>query len=248
MDYAKKLAEEFSVKELHAQNIIDLLDEGNTIPFIARYRKEMHGTMDDQLIRSIAERLEFLRKLDARREEIGNLISEQGNMTEEITAALKKAETLTELEDIYRPFRPKRKTRASVAKQKGLEPLATEILLCQQTGEQPLILAEKYVDPEKQVENAEQALAGAKDIIAESVSDNADVRRRVRNLVYLNGFIESSAAKDEKSVYETYYEFSQKVNKIAGHRVLALNRGEKEGFLKVSVTPKSPSTPYIPCS
>ena len=236
MDYAKKLAEEFSVKELHAQNIIDLLDEGNTIPFIARYRKEMHGTMDDQLIRSIAERLEFLRKLDARREEIGNLISEQGNMTEEITAALKKAETLTELEDIYRPFRPKRKTRASVAKQKGLEPLATEILLCQQTGEQPLILAEKYVDPEKQVENAEQALAGAKDIIAESVSDNADVRRRVRNLVYLNGFIESSAAKDEKSVYETYYEFSQKVNKIAGHRVLALNRGEKEGFLKVSVT------------
>ena len=236
MDYAKKLAEEFSVKELYAQNIISLLDEGNTIPFIARYRKEMHGTMDDQLIRSISDRLSFLRKLDERREEIRAAISSQEKMTDEISAALEKAVTLTELEDIYRPFRPKRKTRASVAKEKGLEPLSNEILLCQSNNTDVMTLCEKYVDPEKGVNTAAEALCGAKDIIAESVSDNADVRRRVRNLVYLNGTVDCKAAGEEKSVYETYYDFSQAVGKIAGHRVLAINRGEKEGFLKVSVS------------
>ena len=236
MDYAKKLAEEFSVKELYAQNIISLLDEGNTIPFIARYRKEMHGTMDDQLIRSISDRLNFLRKLDERREEIRAAISSQEKMTDEISAALEKAVTLTELEDIYRPFRPKRKTRASAAKEKGLEPLSNEILLCQLNNTDVMTLCEKYVDPEKGVNTAAEALCGAKDIIAESVSDNADVRRRVRNLVYLNGTVDCRAAGEEKSVYETYYDFSQAVGKIAGHRVLAINRGEKEGFLKVSVT------------
>ncbi len=236
MDYAKKLAEEFSVKELYAQNIISLLDEGNTIPFIARYRKEMHGTMDDQLIRSISDRLNFLRKLDERREEIRAAISSQEKMTDEISAALEKAVTLTELEDIYRPFRPKRKTRASVAKEKGLEPLSNEILLCQSNNTDVMTLCEKYVDPEKGVNTAAEALCGAKDIIAESVSDNADVRRRVRNLVYLNGTVDCKAAGEEKSVYETYYDFSQAVGKIACHRVLAINRGEKEGFLKASVS------------
>lgn len=236
MDYAKKLAEEFSVKELYAQNIISLLDEGNTIPFIARYRKEMHGTMDDQLIRSISDRLSFLRKLDERREEIRAAISSQEKMTDEISAALEKSATLTELEDIYRPFRPKRKTRASVAKEKELEPLSNEILLCQSNNTDVMTLCEKYIDPEKGVNTAAEALCGAKDIIAESVSDNADVRRRVRNLVYLNGTVDCKAAGEEKSVYETYYDFSQAVGKIAGHRVLAINRGEKEGFLKVSVS------------
>ena len=235
MDFSKVIAEEFSVKQQYVENIISLLDEGNTIPFIARYRKEMHGTMDDQLIRSISDRLNFLRKLDERREEIRMAISSQEKMTDEISAALEKAVTLTELEDIYRPFRPKRKTRASVAKEKGLEPLSSEILLCRLNGTDVMTLCEKYIDPEKGVNTAEEALCGAKDIIAESVSDNADVRRRVRNLVYLNGTVDCKAAGEEKSVYETYYDFSQAVGKIAGHRVLAINRGEKEGFLKVSV-------------
>ena len=248
MDYAKKLAEEFSVKELYAQNIISLLDEGNTIPFIARYRKEMHGTMDDQLIRSISDRLNFLRKLDERREEIRAAISSQEKMTDEISAALEKAVTLTELEDIYRPFRPKRKTRASVAKEKGLEPLSNEILLCQLNNTDVMTLCEKYIDPEKGVNTAAEALCGAKDIIAESVSDNADVRRRVRNLVYLNGTVDCKAAGEEKSVYETYYDFSQAVGKIAGHRVLAINRGEKEGFLKVSVSVDSERPLNAVCS
>lgn len=236
MDYAKIIAGEFSVKEEYVGNIITLLDEGNTIPFIARYRKEMHGTMDDQLIRSIADRLDFLRRLDERREEIRKLITQQEKMTDEISAALDRALTLTELEDIYRPFRPKRKTRASVAKQKGLEPLAEEILLCRSEQTDPLVLSEKYIDGEKGVNTAREALDGAKDIIAESVSDNADVRRRVRNLVFMNGLLESKGSDERESVYRTYYDFSQNVNKIAGHRVLAINRGEKEGFLKVGIT------------
>lgn len=237
MDYAKVLAEQFSTKEIYVKNIIELLDEGNTIPFIARYRKEMHGTMDDQLIREISDRLTYLRNLDARREEIKNLITEQGNMTEEIAAALERAAILSEIEDIYRPFRPKRKTRASVAKEKGLGPLANEIMDGQNTNEIPLILAEKYVSTEKGVETAEDALQGALDIIAESVSDNPDIRRRVRNIIRLNGLLYSRAAKDEQesNVYEMYYEFSQGVTKVADHRVLAINRGEKEEFLKAGI-------------
>lgn len=236
MDYAKVISEEFSVKELYVSNIITLLDEGNTIPFIARYRKEMHGTMDDQLIRQISEKLTYLRNLDARREEVRNLITEQEKMTDEIASALDSAKTLVEIEDIYRPFRPKRKTRASVAKEKGLEPLANEILEGQTTGELPIELAQKYVDVEKGVETAEDALQGAKDIIAENVSDDAEVRKRVRNLVYMNGTLNSVAADaDKESVYEMYYAFSQPINKMAGHRVLAINRGEKEEFLKVSI-------------
>ena len=235
MNYAKTIAEAFSVKEEYVANIIALLDEGNTIPFIARYRKEMHGTMDDQKIREISDKLTYLRNLDARREEVRNLIDQQENLTEEISKALDKAATLAEIEDIYRPFRPKRKTRASVAKAKGLQPLADEILLKQKSNLVPIEMAEKYVDAEKGVESAEAALQGAMDIIAETVSDNAEVRRRVRNIVFRNAVLSSSAAKDESSVYDMYYEFSQPVCKIAGHRVLAVNRGEKEGFLKVSV-------------
>ncbi len=235
MNYAKTIAEAFSVKEEYVSNIIALLDEGNTIPFIARYRKEMHGTMDDQKIREISEKLNYLRNLDARREEVRGLIAQQENLTEEISAALDRAATLAEIEDIYRPFRPKRKTRASVAKAKGLGPLADEILLKQKSNLVPIEMAERFVDEEKCVASADEALQGAMDIIAETVSDNAEVRRRVRNIVFRNAVLTSRAAKDESSVYDMYYEFSQPVCKIAGHRVLAVNRGEKEGFLKVSV-------------
>ena len=237
MSYAAIIAKEFSVREDYVQNIIALLDEGNTIPFIARYRKEQHGAMDDQLIRQIADKLEYLRNLDARREEVRKLIEAQGNLTDDISAALDKAATLAEIDDIYRPFRPKRKTRASVAREKGLEPLAQALLLNQKTGKAPTALAEAFVDAEKGVESAEDALQGARDIIAEEVSDNAEVRKRVRNLVRLHGSIAAQPAKDapEDSVYATYFAFTQPVDKLQGHRVLALNRGEKEGILKVDI-------------
>lgn len=235
MDYSKFLAEQFNIIEEYAQNIINLLDDGNTIPFIARYRKEMHGSMDDQLIREFSEKLEYLRGLDKRREEIRVLIDSQEKLTDDISASLDKAETLSELEDIYRPFRPKRKTRASVAKEKGLEPLADEIIK-QEVGFDPVNAAESFVDEEKGVATAEEALQGAMDIIAEQISDNAEIRRRIRNLVNSLGMVTSIATDAEKeSVYTIYYEFSEAVKKIAGHRVLAINRGEKEGFLKVSV-------------
>ena len=234
MDYAKKLGEEFSIKEEYAQNIINLLDEGNTIPFIARYRKEMHGTLDDQTIRAVSERLEYLRGLDKRREEVYALIEAQEKMTDEISAALEKAETLAELEDIYRPFRPKRKTRASVAKEKGLEPLADFIFA--QGSEDPEKEAEKFIDAEKGVETVEEAISGAMDIIAENVSDNAEIRKRVRNIIRLNAFIRTKASDAEKdSVYRNYYDYGEPVSKIAGHRLLAINRGEREGFLKVGL-------------
>ncbi len=233
MSHQKILANEFTTNENYIENIIKLLDEGNTIPFIARYRKEMHGAMDDQKIRAISERLTYLRNLDERREEIRILINEQGLLTEEIEAALNNANVLSELEDIYRPFRPKRKTRASVAKEKGLEPLADEIM--ENEGEALEILAEKYIDAEKGVETIEDAMGGANDIIAERISDDAECRKRIRNLVRLNGFVLAVGAKDDLGVYEMYKEFREKVSKIASHRVLAINRGEKEEFLKVSI-------------
>ena len=246
MSYAAIIANEFNVREDYIANIIALLDEGNTIPFIARYRKEMHGAMDDQLIRQIADKLEYLRNLDARREEVRKLIDAQGNLSEEVFAALDKAATLAEIDDIYRPFRPKRKTRASVAREKGLEPLAQALLLNQKLNASPAQLAQPFVDAEKGVEDAEAALQGAKDIIAEEVSDNAEVRKRVRNLVRIHGSIQSVWAKEEEeaenSVYATYYDFTQPVDKLQGHRVLALNRGEKEGFLKVDLQ-ADPSRP-----
>ncbi len=233
MDFAKVLAAEFETRETYINNIISLLDEGNTIPFIARYRKEAHGTMDDQLLRAISDRLTYLRNLEARRQEISELITAGENMTDEIAAALERATTLTELEDIYRPFRPKRKTKASVAKEKGLEPLANEIL--ENEGTELFVLASKYVDTEKGVDSAEAALLGARDIIAEAMSDNADIRRRIRNLTRVNGFVVSDAAGDDLGVYEMYKEFRESVAKIAGHRVLALNRGEKEEILRVKI-------------
>lgn len=235
MDYSKVLSQQFQIKEEFANNIISLLDDGNTIPFIARYRKEMHGSMDDQLIREFSEKLEYLRSLDKRREEIRTLIDGQEKLTDEISLALDKAETLSELEDIYRPYRPKRKTRSSVAKEKGLEPLA-EIILKEESKCDPVAVAEEYVDEEKGVANVEDALQGAMDIIAETVSDNAEIRKRIRNLANVNGVISSVAVDAEKdSVYRQYYDYKEPVKKIADHRLLAVNRGEKEGFLKVSV-------------
>ena len=236
MSYAAIIAKEFNVKEEYVANIIALLDEGNTIPFIARYRKEIHGTMDDQTIRQIADKLEYLRNLDSRREEVRALIDGQGNLTPEIAEALAKATTLAEIDDIYRPFRPKRKTRASVAKEKGLEPLAQALLDNQTTGADPETLAAEFVSEEKGVADTAAALQGACDIIAEQVSDNAEVRKRVRNLVRIYGVITSECAKeDTDSVYATYYDFSQGISKLAHHRVLALNRGEKEEFLRVNI-------------
>lgn len=235
MDYSKVLSQQFQIKEEYANNIISLLDDGNTIPFIARYRKEMHGSMDDQLIREFSEKLEYLRSLDKRREEIRTLIDGQEKLTDEISLALDNAETLSELEDIYRPYRPKRKTRASVAKEKGLEPLA-ETILKQESKCDPVAVAEEYVDEEKGIANVEDALQGAMDIIAETVSDNAEIRKRIRNLANVNGVISSVAVDAEKdSVYRQYYDYKEPVKKIADHRLLAVNRGEKEGFLKVSV-------------
>ncbi|MBQ2279554.1 MAG: RNA-binding transcriptional accessory protein [Ruminococcus sp.] len=235
MEYSKVLAQQFEIREEYAANIIALLDDGNTIPFIARYRKEMHGSMDDQLIRQFSEKLDYLRGLDKRREEIRNLIEAQEKLTDEVAAALEKAQTLSELEDIYRPFRPKRKTRASVAKEKGLEPLAVEIIK-QEKGFSPRDYAAEFVNEEKGVASADEAIAGAMDIIAEQVSDSAEIRKRIREIAQNNGVLRSVAADEEKeSVYTMYYDFGETVKKIAGHRVLAVNRGEKEGFLKVSL-------------
>ena len=235
MDYSKVLAQQFQIREEYAANVIALLDDGNTIPFIARYRKEMHGSMDDQLIREFSEKLDYLRGLDKRRDEIRNLIDGQEKLTDEVNAALDKAQTLSELEDIYRPFRPKRKTRASVAKEKGLEPLALEIIK-QEKGFKPQDFAKQFISDEKGVATAEEAIAGAMDIIAEQVSDSAEIRKRIRQIAQNNGVIRTVAADGEKeSVYTMYYDFGEGVKKIVGHRVLALNRGEKEGYLKVNL-------------
>ncbi len=237
MDIIKELTAQFNLQSWQVENTVKLLDEGNTVPFIARYRKEAHGTLDDQIIRELSERLEYLRNLDKRREEVRALITAQEKMTDEISAALDKAATVTEIEDIYRPFRPKRKTRASVAKEKGLEPLADAIFEQNAGSPAPIEIAQAYIDEEKGVATAEEALQGALDIIAENISDNADIRRRLRNLYTVIGVVSTSAAdKDAESVYTNYYDYSEPVSKIAGHRVLAIDRGEREKFLKVSVT------------
>ena len=237
MDIIQQLTSQFGLQTWQVENTVKLIDEGNTIPFIARYRKEAHGTLDDQVIRELSERLEYLRNLDKRREEVRSSIESQEKMTEEIAAALDKAATLAEIEDIYRPFRPKRKTRASVAREKGLEPLANAIYEQKADSPAPIEMAAEFVDAEKGVETAEDALKGAMDIIAENISDDANIRRRLRNLFTVLGVVTTAAAdKDADSVYTMYYEYSEPVNKIAGHRVLAIDRGEKEKFLKVSVT------------
>ncbi len=237
MDILKKLADEFKIQLWQVENTVALIDDGNTIPFIARYRKEAHGTLDDQTLREISERLEYLRNLEKRKEEVLNSIEAQEKLTDEIVKALENAQTLAEVEDIYRPYKPKRKTRASVAREKGLEPLAAAIYLQNETCNYPIDMAKDFIDAEKGVETPEDALQGALDIIAEDISDNANIRRRLRNLFCVSGEVVSKATDPEKeSVYTQYYDFSQPVNKIAGHRVLAIDRGEREGFLKVSVT------------
>lgn len=230
---AERIAEELKVKQNYVENVISLIDEGNTIPFIARYRKEMHGTMDDTTLRTLEERLTYLRSLEERKETVKKSIEEQGKLTEELSKAIDEAETLSKLEDLYRPYKQKKRTRATIAKEKGLEPLALSIMM--QGADQPAKLAEKYIDKEKGVETVEDALAGASDIIAENISNDAEKRDILRKLIKKTAVIESKAAKEEDSVYRNYYDFSQPLGKMQGHQTLAINRGEKEEFLKVSV-------------
>ncbi len=236
MEITQTLSEEFQLQPWQVTAVVGLYDEGCTVPFIARYRKEAHGALDDQTIHNLLERLDYLRNFEARKAEIRTAITDLGQLTDEIEAALENAKILSELEDIYRPFRPKRRTRATVAKEKGLEPLA-DFLFAQETDSQPFSKAENYIDEEKGVTTADEALQGAMDILAERVSDNADIRRRLRNLYAVTGLISSKAAeKDKDSVYTAYYDYSEAVSKIPDHRILALDRGEKEAFLKVGVT------------
>ncbi len=236
MDILKKLSEEMGIALSKLEKTVELLDEGNTVPFIARYRKEVTGGLDDTVLRELTDRLNYLRNLEARKEEIKNLIDGQGLLTPELIEAIDGAQTITEADDIYRPFRPKRKTRASVAKERGLEPLAALISEMRESYDDTLeALAEAYVDPEKGVESAKDALDGACDIIAEAVSDNADYRRDIRALTFDNGTISSVKSGEGESVYDIYYDFKETLKSVPPHRILAMNRGEKEDILKVSV-------------
>ena len=231
----KTLAEELGQKAAHVENVVNLLDEGNTIPFIARYRKEMHGSMDDTTLRNLETRLNYLRNLQQRKDEVLKAIENLGKLTEELSTAINKAVTLAEVEDLYRPYKQKRRTRATVAKEKGLEPLAQEIFL--QDGRNPEDLAKAYIDPEKGVDTIEGTLAGASDIIAEIISDNADIRKALRLKMESRAIISVSAVDPDKdSVYRNYYAFSSPASRLQNHQILAINRGEKEEFLKVTVT------------
>ena len=235
MDINQKLTEELNVKRWQIDAAVKLIDEGNTIPFISRYRKEVTGSLNDEQLRKLHERLMYLRNLEEKKEQVISSIEEQGKMTEELRSQILAAETLVTVEDLYRPYRPKRRTRATIAKEKGLEPLAAYILL--QNAKEPLEeTAKQYISEEKEVKTAAEAIAGAKDIIAESISDNADYRTWIRRTTMKKGKIVSTAKDQEsESVYEMYYEFEEPVSKLAGHRILALNRGEKEKFLNVKV-------------
>ena len=235
MDILKKLQEEFNLKPFQVENTVQLIDAGNTIPFIARYRKEATGSLDDQILRELSDRLSYLRNMDETREKIKTSIEEQGALTDELIAAIENAATLTELDDIYRPYKKKRKTRASVAKEKGLEPLADIIYEQSPDCKAPIVLAEEFINTELGVETAEDALAGAMDIIAEKISDDADIRRRMRFVCSAHGIIVVKGAKEDLEVYEMYADYSESIAKIADHRILAINRGEKEDFLKVSI-------------
>ena len=234
-DIIQQLASELNKDPRHVENVVHLLDEGNTIPFIARYRKELHGAMDDTALRNLEERLQYLRNLAERREAVKKSIEEQGKLTEELSFAIDAARTLAEVEDLYRPYKQKRRTRATVAREKGLAPLA-EVLFAQGPDcPAPLTEAAKYVDSEKGVETAEDALSGASDIIAETISDDAALRKTLRSLLEREGKLCSQAAVEEDSVYRLYYDFAQSLSRLQGHQILAINRGEKEGFLKVHV-------------
>ncbi len=262
MDIQQALAKEFpALAPWQIENVEKLLDEGNTIPFIARYRKEQHGGLDDQVLRELAERIQYLRGFEARREEIREALSKQGVLTEELTAALEGCTILAELEDVYRPYKPKRRTRAMIAREKGLAPLAERLWEQRMEDPAPLELAAAYVDEALGVATPADALAGAGDILAETYSDDAQIRARLRQLVAKEGRIHTKAAKEEDSVYRMYYDFAEPVRAMAGHRVLAMDRGEREGFLKVSLElpegpalqavtqgslkPGAPSTPLV---
>ena len=236
MNINKQIAEELNIKESQVEKTVALIDEGNTIPFIARYRKEVTGGLSDETLRDLGERLTYLRNLETRKQEVVNSIESQGKLTDEIVIALQIAKTLAEVEDIYRPYKQKKRTRATIAKEKGLEPLAN-IIYMQQEKTSIYDIAKEYLNEEKEVNSVEEAIAGALDIIAENISDNAEYRKQIKRLTYRDGIIETKAAKEnEKSNYEMYYDFSEKVNRIPSHRILAINRGEKEEFLKVRIT------------
>ncbi len=235
MDIAEKIAQELSIARWQAEAVIKLIDEGNTIPFIARYRKEAHGSLDDEQIRNLNERLLYLRNLEEKKEQVLASIEEQGKLTEELRKQITEAQTQVVVDDLYRPYRPKRRTRATIAKEKGLDGLA-DIIMAQETSESIEEIAASYISEEKEVKSAEEAIEGAKDIIAEIISDNAEYRMYIRNITLEEGKIVSSAKDNSvQSVYEMYYDFSEQAGKIAGHRVLALNRGEKEKVLIVKL-------------
>ena len=236
MDINKTLAAEFGLKQEQVDNTVALIDDDKTIPFIARYRKELTGSLDDQVLRELYDRLMYLRNLEKRKEEVTNAITEQEKMTPEIEAAISAAVTLVEVEDIYRPFKPKRRTRASIARENGLEPLA-QLIIAQENSTDPEKEAEAFIDAEKKITDAQTAIQGAMDIIAEDISDDADIRKKLRTLAGEKGEMVSKAADPEaESVYTNYYEYAEPIPKVANHRVLAMDRGEKEGFLKISVT------------
>ena len=232
---AELLSQELGQKLQYIENVITLIDEGNTIPFIARYRKEMHGTMDDTTLRTLETRLQYLRNLQERRDEVKNSIENQGKLTEELAAAIDAAATLAEVDDLYRPYKQKRRTRASIAREKGLEPLAAALFA--QDGRDPATLAQDYVNPEKGVETVEDALAGASDIIAEDLSDDAQIRKNLRDLMNRRGSLVCKAEDPEAdSVYKLFYDFSQPISRLLDHQILAMNRGEKEEILKITIT------------
>ena len=236
MNIINALAQELNANEKYVENVVQLLDEGNTIPFIARYRKELHGAMDDTTLRTLEERLQYLRNLDERRESVKKSIAEQGKLTDELAAAIDSAKTLAEVEDLYRPYKQKRRTRATAAREKGLEPLAALLFAQERDCPRPEDAARDFLSLEKGVDTVADALQGASDIIAEQISDDAVIRKALRDLLGRQGQLVSCAATEEDSVYRLYYDFTQSLSKLQGHQILAINRGEKENMLKVSVT------------
>ena len=243
---AELLSQELGQKLQYVENVIALIDEGNTIPFIARYRKEMHGAMDDTVLRTLSERLQYLRNLQTRRDEVKNAIENQGKLTDELSAAIDAAATLAEVEDLYRPYKQKRRTRGTVAREKGLEPLAAAIFA--QDGSDPAALAQGYIDPEKGVNTVEEALQGANDIIAEDLSDDAAIRKALRELIARRGSLQCKAADPEAdSVYKLYYDFNQPISRLMDHQILAINRGEKEEILKAAVVLPGNEGPALVC-
>ena len=246
LSIAEILSQELGQKLQYVENVITLIDEGNTIPFIARYRKEMHGTMDDTTLRNLETRLTYLRNLQDRRDEVKKSIENQGKLTEELSAAIDNAATMTEVEDLYRPYKQKRRTRGTVAREKGLEPLAAAIFA--QDGQDPAVLAADYLDEEKGVTTAEEALAGASDIIAEDLSDDPEIRKNLRELMGRKAQLTCKAEDPEAdSVYRLYYEFSQPISRLQDHQILAINRGEKEGILKPALTLPGNEGPALVC-